>query len=157
MHELLDDVVGIVRVADGVRGPQQHLEQDVGNPLAQVGQPLPGAFLEEPHRRVERRPAPHLEREQLAGMPGVGVGDLQHVVRAHPRRQQRLMRVAERRVGDQQRLLLAHPLAELLGAQLLAACRACPAGSAACGRASGTGAGCAARGLGPAPSPADCR
>ena len=67
LHERSHDVVGIVRVADGVAGPQQHLEQDVRNLLAQLGQPLPRVFLEEPHGRVERRPAPHLEREQARG------------------------------------------------------------------------------------------
>ncbi len=71
-----DDVVGVVRVPDGVRGPQQHLEQDVRNALAQLGQPLPGAFLQEPHRRVERRPAPHFQREQVGAQPRVGVGNV---------------------------------------------------------------------------------
>ena len=32
-----DDVVRVVRVADGVAGPQQHLEEDVGDGLAEVG------------------------------------------------------------------------------------------------------------------------
>ncbi len=114
-HELLDHVVRIVRVAQGVRGPQQHLEQDVRDPLAQIGQSLPGTFLEEPHGRVERRPAPHLDGEQLRAGARVGVGDGQHVVGAHASRQQRLMGVAERGVGQQQLILLSDPLAELFG------------------------------------------
>ena len=64
LAELADDVVGIARVADGVAGPKQHLKQDVRDLLAQVRQPLPGIFLEEPQGRVERRPAPHLQRKQ---------------------------------------------------------------------------------------------
>ena len=31
LHELADDVVGIIRVTDRVARPQQHLEQDVRN------------------------------------------------------------------------------------------------------------------------------
>ena len=119
LDEGLDDVVGIVGVADGVGGPQQHLEEDVRDALAQLGQAVPGRFLEEAHGRVERRPAPHLQREQ-AGVPGgVDRGDLQHVVGAHPRGQQRLVGVAEGRVGHQQPLLLEHPGGELLRPQLV--------------------------------------
>ncbi len=65
LHERLHHVVGIVRVADRVRSAEQHLEQDVGNPLAKQDQSFPGTLLEEPHRRVERRAAPHLQREQF--------------------------------------------------------------------------------------------
>ena len=118
-NALADDVVGIVRVAHRARRPQQHLEQDVRNPLAKLLEPLPGRLLEEPHRGVERRAAPHFEREQPGAVARVGVGDRQQVVGAHPRGQQRLMGVAHRRVGPQQRLLLANPCAELLDAQFL--------------------------------------
>ena len=44
--------------------------------------------------------------------------DAQHVVGAHARGQQRLMRVAEGRVGQQQPLLLQDPARELLGPEL---------------------------------------
>ena len=37
LDERLDDVVRIVGVADGVVGPQQHLEQDIGNAFAHAG------------------------------------------------------------------------------------------------------------------------
>ena len=82
-------------------------------------EPLPGALLQEPQGRVERRAPPHLQRKQLRRQPGVSVGDGQHVVGPHARRQQRLMRVAQRRVGDQQPLLFFDPLAEALRSQLL--------------------------------------
>ena len=75
LDERVDDVVGVVRVADGVGGPQQHLEQDVRNLLAQLGQPVPRRLLEEPHGRVERRPAPHLQREQAGVLAGVARRD----------------------------------------------------------------------------------
>ena len=119
LHERLHDVVGIVRVADGVAGSQEHLEEHVRNPLAQQQQPVPGALLEKPHGGVERGPAPHLERKEAGCEPGVGVGHGQHVVGAHPRGEQRLMGVAHRRVGDQQLPVRAHPGGELRGAELL--------------------------------------
>ena len=64
LDERADDVVGIIRVADGVGGAQQHLEEDVGHALAQVGEAVPRRLLEEAHGRVERGAAPHLQREQ---------------------------------------------------------------------------------------------
>ena len=88
LHERLHDVVGVVRVADGIARPQQHLEEDVWNPISQHRQPIPGAFLQEPHRSVERGPAPHLQREEAGALPGVGVGHRHHVVRPHPRREE---------------------------------------------------------------------
>ena len=119
LHELDDHVVGIARVAHGVRPADQHLEQDVGDLLAELGQPLPGVFLEEPHGRVERRAAPHLDREQVGDQVGVGLGHAEHVVGPQPGGQQRLVGVAERGVGDQQRLLLPDPAGERLGPQRL--------------------------------------
>ena len=58
-------VVGIGRVADGVRGAQQHLETDVRNRFAQLPQPLPGVFEQEAHGHIERRAAPHLEAVEI--------------------------------------------------------------------------------------------
>ena len=43
---------------------------------------------------------------------GVGIGDGDDVVRAHARREQRLVRVAHRRVGDEHARLFAHPARE---------------------------------------------
>ncbi len=45
--------------------------------------------------------------------------DAQHVIGAHARGQQRLVGIAKRRVGQQQRLLFEHPLRELFRAQFL--------------------------------------
>ena len=119
LDERLDDVVGIARVADGVRAAQQHLEEDVGDLLAELGQPFPGVFLEEPHGRVEGRAAPHLDREDARAEPGVGIGHAEHVAGPDPGGQERLVGVAERGVGQEQRLLLANPARESLGAHRL--------------------------------------
>ena len=119
LHEGLHDIVGVIRVADGIARAQEHLEEDVRHQFAQLGQSVPGAFLEEPHRRVERGPAPHLQREEARCQVGVGVGDGHHVVGPHPRGQQRLVGVAHRRVGDEKPVLLSDPRGKLLRSQLL--------------------------------------
>ena len=100
LHEDIDDIVRVIRVADGVARAEQHLEQDIRHPFAQRGQTLPRVFLEEAHARVKRRSSPHLHREELRHQLRVRRCDLHHVVRSHPRREERLMRVAHRRVGQ---------------------------------------------------------
>ena len=115
---LADDVVGIIRISHRARRSQQHLEQDVRNPLAKLLKPLPGRLFEKPHRGVECCAAPHFQREQPRAIARIHVGDFQQVVGPHTRCQQRLMGVAHRRIRPQQRLLLANPRAELLDAEL---------------------------------------
>ena len=112
--ELAHDVVGVVGVADAVGGPQQHLGQQVGHRGAQVAQPLPRAFLQEPVGDVEGRPAPALDAEQLRQVGGVGRRDPDHVDRAHARGEQRLVAVAHGGVGDQQPALRQHPVGDRL-------------------------------------------
>ena len=63
---------------------------------------------------------PHISRrEQASRRPAArhGVGARQHVVGAHARGHQRLVRVAEGRVGDEQPLLLQRPFGEFLRAE----------------------------------------
>ncbi len=119
LDEGLDDVIGVVGVTDGTGRAQQHLEQQIGHLLAQGDETLPRRFLEEAHRRVEGRSAPHFQREQASEPAGVERGDPHHVVGAHPRRQQRLMGVPKRRVRQLQSLLLEDPAGKLLGTELL--------------------------------------
>ena len=47
------------------------------------------------------------------------IRDRHHVVGADPRGQQRLVRVAEGGVGEQEAFLLADPLGEVFGTQLV--------------------------------------
>ncbi len=63
-HEVPHDVVGVVGVADRVRGAQQHLDQDVRRRGAQLGEPVPRVLAQEPHRHVEGRAAPGLQGEE---------------------------------------------------------------------------------------------
>ena len=58
---------------------------------------------------------PHISRlYRLCSRCATKLAMPQHVVRSHPRRQQRLVRVAERGIGQQQVLLRARPLREFL-------------------------------------------
>ena len=70
---------------------------------------LPGVLLQEAHRGVERRAAPHFQAEEIGDQPGRGAGHRHHVVGANPRGEQRLMGVTEGRVGHEHPLLAAHP------------------------------------------------
>ena len=110
------EVVRVARVADEVRAAQEHLEGDVGYLLAEHDKPLPGALVEEAVGRVEGGAAPHLEREAVGEEVGRALGALDHVAGAHTGREQALVRVAHRGVGDEQLLLLHDPLAHRLGA-----------------------------------------
>ena len=58
----LDDVVGIVGVADAIGPAHQHLRQKVRHGGAQVAQALPGAFLQEAVGDIEGRTAPAFHR-----------------------------------------------------------------------------------------------
>jgi hypothetical protein len=117
--ELAHDVVGVGRVADGVGGAQQHLEADVGDRLAQLAQALPGVLVEEAHGDVEGGAAPHLEAVEVGSRCATKLAMRQHVVGAHARGHQRLVRVAQGRVGEQQALLLARSTRRTSRAQLV--------------------------------------
>ena len=69
---------------------------------------------------VSKVAPPHISRLNRSGsLPRHGVGDGQHVVGAHARGQQRLVRVAKRGVGEQQPVLGADPCGEPLRPELL--------------------------------------
>ena len=59
LDEAGDDIRRVVRIADRIRATQEHLEADIGNPLAQVAQTVPRILVQEAHRGVEGRAAPH--------------------------------------------------------------------------------------------------
>lgn len=54
-----DGIVGVARVADGVRAAQQHCEGDARHRRPQRVQAVPGALAQEAQAHVERRAAPH--------------------------------------------------------------------------------------------------
>ena len=138
-HEFLHHVVGVVGVADAIRGAQQHLRHQVGHRLAQVAQALPRAFLQEAVGHVESRAAPTFDAEKLRQVGGIGRRHLDHVDRAHPRRQQRLVPVAHGGVGHQQPLLRRHPVGHGLRALVLEQRAWCPGARLRCACLGGLG------------------
>jgi hypothetical protein len=118
LDEAGDDVVRIVRIADGVRAAEEHLETDVRDLFAQAAEAVPRAFAEEAHRGVEGRSAPHFQREKLGRAVGDRLGHAQHVEAAHAGGDERLVGVAQGGVGDQQALFVENPLREFLRAEV---------------------------------------
>ena len=116
--EFDNDVIGVGGVADRVRSAQQHLEADVGNGLAEHAEAMPRIFMQESHRRVERGASPHFQAEEAWQSLRHRVGRCEQIVRAYPRRHQRLVRIAKSSVGDQQTLLFSRPVCKLLRPQL---------------------------------------
>ena len=154
LDEGVGDGLGVRRVADGVAAAQQHLQADVGHCLAQRGQPLPRVLLQEPQRHVVGRAAPAFDRQQLRRHPRDVGRHHQQSGGAQPGGQQRLVRIAERGLGNANGRRLFQPVREALRAQLGQALlgtgrrrrgqidrtAACPAGtpSTAAGRAAGS-------------------
>ena len=116
--KFLHHIVGVVGIANPVRAAQQHLGHQIRHRFAQVAQTLPRAFLQEPIGHIERCTAPAFDREQLRQVRGIGRRHLDHVDRAHPRGQQRLVPVPHGGVGDQQLSLRLHPVGHGLRAFL---------------------------------------
>ena len=129
LDERADDVVGVVRVADGVARAQQHLEQDVRDRAARSSSSRSHGSSCRNRIDVSNVAPPHISRLNRSGVQvRDGVGDRQHVVRPHARRQQRLVRVAHRRVGEQQPLLARAPTRRTSPAPAPAACCRMPGG-----------------------------
>ena len=101
LHEPVDDLVGVVPVADKVLAAQKHLQRRAGTVLLDDAQTVPRVLVEEAQRRVERRPTPDLERP-VADRVHLRQ-DRQHVAEFHTRRPERLMGVAKRGIRDPDR------------------------------------------------------
>ena len=107
--ETLHHIVRVIRIAHTIRGAQKHLRHDVGHFRTNIAQALPWAFLQETIGHIECRPAPTFYAEQLRQFLGIGRGHLNHIMRAHPCRKQRLVAIAHGCVGDQKPCLIFHP------------------------------------------------
>ena len=118
LAKLVDDVVGVVGVPDGVGATKEHLEGHIGHLGTELLETLPGALVEETHGNVEGGPAPHLQREGL-GESHVGVRSATHKVGgAHTGGKEGLVSIAPGGVGDHELLVLADPLGVALGTLL---------------------------------------
>src|ERR1700674_4304500 len=122
-----DDVVGIGSVTDGVGATEEHLETDVGNTLAQLTQSMPGIFVQEAHRGIKGRATPRLETEKMGQAMRDGDGGGEQIECADTRGHERLVRVSESRVGNEQALFVSRPGGELLWPKFLQE-RACAGG-----------------------------
>ena len=98
LDERLDDVIGVMAVAQQILAAQQHLLPRLGHGFLQLPQPVPRVFAEVTDAGVERGAAPTLERPETDGVELLG--DRQHVVDAQAGREQRLMRVAQHELGQ---------------------------------------------------------
>ena len=110
--ELADDVVGVVRVADGIGAAEKHLERDVRDESAQFLEALPRVLIEEAERGIERGAAPHLEGEGVGEDLGCAFRALQHVSRPHAGGEEGLVGVAHRGVRDKEFLLIEDVLGQ---------------------------------------------
>ncbi len=97
-HEALHDLVGVVVVAHEVLAAQQHLKRRVLDVLLDRAETLPRVLVEEPQCGVERRAAPHFQRPVPHRVHLREDGE--HVADLHAGRPQRLVGVAQRRIGD---------------------------------------------------------
>ena len=93
LDTLLDDVVGVVAVAEDGLAAQQHLVRGVRHRLLELAHALPRIFVQETDAGVEGRAAPGFERPE-AGFVEL-LGDRQHVGGDHAGGVERLMRVAQ--------------------------------------------------------------
>ena len=107
--EFGDEIVGIGSVADGVGAAKKHLKTNIGNTLAQFAQPLPGIFVQEAHRSVKRRSAPHFQAEKIRQAMRDDVGGGKEIKGANARSHQGLMGVAKSCVGDEQAFFFSRP------------------------------------------------
>ena len=96
--ELLHHVVRIMLVTKDVLSAEQHLQFGVGKRFAQRSQALPRVFVEEAKAGVKRSAAPDFQRPVADGIEHFASG--KHIFGAHARRSQRLVRIAEDRIGN---------------------------------------------------------
>ena len=81
-------------VADDILSAQEHLSFGLLEAFLYLAQPLPRVFVEEAHRRVKGRAAPHLYRMVADFVHRLAYRE--HVVGTQARRHDRLVRVTER-------------------------------------------------------------
>ena len=96
--ELEHDIIGVVAIADGVLAAEKHLRGGVLEARFHLAQPLPRVLEEEAHGCVEGGPAPAFDAAVADGIHPLQRGN--HVLGAHTGGKERLMPIANRRLGD---------------------------------------------------------
>jgi hypothetical protein len=105
LDELLDQVVGVMPVAENVLPAEQHLLRRIRHRRLQLADALPRIFAEVADASVECRPAPRFDgpESDLVQL----VADRQHVFDAHTGCEQALMPVAKYELRNPEWLLVA--------------------------------------------------
>ena len=96
--ELLHHIVRIVLVAQNVLAAEEHLQFRIGQRLAQRSQTIPGIFIQKAQAGIEGGAAPDLQRPVADGVQNFAGG--QHILDAHARGSQRLVRIAQNGIGN---------------------------------------------------------
>jgi hypothetical protein len=96
--ELVDDVIGVVAVADGVLAAEQHLGRRLLEPLLDFAETLPRVLFQEAEAGIEGGAAPAFDGVVADGVHELEDGD--HVLGAHAGREERLVAIADGRFHD---------------------------------------------------------
>ncbi len=97
-NEFVNNIIGIVTVADQVLPPEEHLDGRVLQFALESPETIPGIVVQEPDTGIKGRAAPGFNRKKTAliEIPCKG----QHVLRPEPCCDQRLVRIAEGCISD---------------------------------------------------------
>ena len=106
LHELAHEIVGVVAITENVLPTKQHLLRRIRHRSLQTPNTLPRILAEVTDTGVKCRAAPGLDRPEADLVQFVG--NRQHVLDAHARRQQALMSIAQRQFRDAQWILITH-------------------------------------------------
>ncbi len=112
LDELLDQIVGVMAIAEDVLTAKQHLLRRVGHRGLETTDALPRILTKVANAGVERGAAPGLNRPEAN--PVQLVRDRQHVVDAHACCQETLVRIAQHEFGDTEWFLIAHERESLI-------------------------------------------
>lgn len=101
LAELVDGVVRVRRVTDGVGSSDERLERNVGDELSEGSESVPRVLVQEPHGNVKGGTSPALER--VGVLEGVRrlLGNVGHVDGSQSGGEQRLVGVSPGGVHDQ--------------------------------------------------------
>ncbi len=118
LDEGVRDLGGVRRVSHRVAPAEQHLNGDVGHCLTQLVEALPGVLTQEAQCDIVRCATPCFHREELWCQVCNLRRSKQEVTCANARSQERLVCIAEGRIGHRKGLLLAQRAGEAFRAQL---------------------------------------
>ena len=102
LDEGIHDIVRVMAVPNEILPAQEHLQAGVRHGPLERAQPFPWIFFQEAQAGIEGRASPGLKRPIAHFVEPFC--DREQVLGSHPRREQGLMAIAERDVGQEQAL-----------------------------------------------------